>query len=194
MRPTATLDRTPSTPGELVEQARRSDEAAWRSLVDEFAGLVWWITRTYGLSAADRADVSQTVWLRLVDNLDRLRKPERVGAWLATATRNECLRVSRLQGRCAPTAEPWLLDAVDSVDEDPTVAMARSDRDAAVREVVATLPERSQALLGMLMADPPMSYAQVSAHLSIAIGSIGPTRQRCLEILRAKCIEAGIER
>ncbi|MGI8777384.1 MAG: RNA polymerase sigma factor, partial [Acidimicrobiales bacterium] len=63
----------------------------------------------------------------------------------------------------------------------------------AVRQVVATMPERSQTLLGMLMADPPVPYDQVAASLGIPIGSIGPTRQRCLRALRAKCISAGIE-
>ena len=64
--------------------------------------------------------------------------------------------------------------------------------DAAVREILITMPERSQALLRMLMADPPVPYGEIAAGLGIPVGSIGPTRQRCLRVLRAKCVSAGI--
>ncbi len=166
---------------------------AWRALVDRFKGMVWSIARTHGLSAADAADVSQTVWLRLVDNLERLRDPERVGTWLAVTARHECIRVSQFRQRSVLTAEPEVLEAVDPpVDGDPASALARQDRDGALREVVATMPERSQALIRMLMADPPVSYGDVAAGLGIPIGSIGPTRQRCFRVLRAKCVSAGI--
>jgi len=182
-----------TTPGELVARAARSDETAWRALVERFSGLVWSITRTQGLAGTDAADVSQTVWLRLVDHLDRLREPEKVGAWLAVTTRHECIRVSRLRQRCVPSAESEMFDAVDpSVDEEPVDSTSTQRRDAALREVIATLPERSQALLRMLTADPPVPYGEVAAALDIPIGSIGPTRQRCLRALRAKCISAGI--
>jgi len=190
----ATGDRPGATVGELVERASGSDETAWRALVDRFSGLVWSITRAQGLSRSDGADVSQTVWLRLVDNLDRLREPDRVGAWLAATTRHECIRVSQLRRRSVATAEPEVFDLIDPVvDDDPAAVIATHGRDAALRAVVATMPERSQALLHMLMADPPVSYEEVAAGLGIPVGSIGPTRQRCLRTLRAKCVGAGIE-
>lgn len=189
----ATGPKRIATPGELVGRAAGSDESAWRALVDRFSGLVWSITRAHSLSSTDGADVSQTVWLRLVDNLDRLREPERVGAWLASTTRHECIRVSKLRQRSVPVAEPEVFDIVDPVvDDDPATALAKRGRDAALRDVVATMPERSQALLRMLMADPPMPYEEVAAGLGIPVGSIGPTRQRCLRALRAKCVGAGI--
>ncbi len=192
-RPDTAYRGAAPTVGELVGRAASSDETAWRALVDRFSGLVWSITRAQGLSSSDGADVSQTVWLRLVDNLDRLREPERVGAWLAATTRHECIRVSRLRQRSVPVAESELFDIVDStVDEDPATTLARKGRDAALRQVLATMPERSQALLHMLMADPPASYGEVAAGLGLPIGSIGPTRQRCLRALRAKCVGAGI--
>ncbi len=191
--PQAAPAPSPPTPGELVARAAGSDETAWRALVERFSGLVWSITRAQGLSGSDAADVSQTVWLRLVDNLERLREPERVGAWLAATTRHECIRVSRLRQRSVPTAE---LDVFDSngraTQNDPASATVEHGRDAALRDVVATMPPRSQALLRMLMADPPLPYGEVAAGLGIPIGSIGPTRQRCLRTLRAKCVSAGI--
>jgi RNA polymerase sigma factor (sigma-70 family) len=180
--------------GRLVEQAAAGDDTAWRALVERFGPMVWSITRAHNLFGSDAADVSQTVWLRLVDNLGRLREPDRVGAWLAATTRHECIRVSSLRRRSVPMGEPEVFDRLDPVvNDDPAVRLTRQDRDAAVRAVVATMPERSQTLLSMLMADPPMPYEQVAAGLGIPIGSIGPTRQRCLRVLRAKCVSAGIE-
>ncbi|MGI9023607.1 MAG: RNA polymerase sigma factor, partial [Acidimicrobiales bacterium] len=135
-----------------------------------------------------------TVWLRLVDNLDRLRDPERVGAWLASTTRHESIRVSRLRRRTVPIAEMETLDNPGpAVGGDPSAALVRSGTDEALRQVVATMPDRSQALLRMLMADPPVPYGEIAAGLGIPVGSIGPTRQRCLRTLRAKCVSPGIE-
>lgn len=180
--------------GELVERAAAGDDTAWRTLVERFGATVWSITRAHNLFGSDAADVSQTVWLRLVDNLGRLREPDRVGAWLAATTRHECIRVSSLRRRSVPMGEPEVFDRLDPVaNDDPAEGLARQDRDAAVRAVMATMPARSQTLLSMLMSDPPMPYEQVAAGLGIPIGSIGPTRQRCLRVLRAKCVSAGIE-
>ena len=177
---------------ELVRAAAASDGEAWAALVRRFSGLVWSITRSYGLDRSDAADVSQTVWLRLVDNLDRLREPDRVGAWLSATTRHECIRVSRQRWRTTPTTETEIFESW-SVDDDPAAGVLRGERDAALSEVVATLPDRSQALLRLLMDDPPASYSEVAAGLGIPIGSIGPTRQRCLRTLRTRCAVAGID-
>ena len=77
---------------ELVRAAAKGDQRAWEGLIGRFGGLVWSVARAHGLSRADAADVSQTAWLRLVEHLDRLRDPERVGTWLASTTRHEALR------------------------------------------------------------------------------------------------------
>ncbi|MCI0688721.1 MAG: sigma-70 family RNA polymerase sigma factor [Sporichthyaceae bacterium] len=133
------------------------------------------------LSHADAADAVQTTWLRLVEHLDRLRDPEHVGAWLVTTLRRECLTALRRSARTVSS---------DSLDELPgTVgglddALIRDERDAALWRAFTDLPPRCQCLLRALMADPPPSYAEVSAALDMRIGSIGPTRQRCLEVLR----------
>lgn len=181
-------------PGDLVHRAVTGDEAAWKALVDRFSGLVWSICRAHALDPGDAADVSQTVWLRLVDHLGRIREPDRVGAWLAATARHECLRVSRVQGRTSPVAEPEELeDAMGASADEPGTGMAHEEEAAALWAVVGTMPARSQALIRLLMADPPASYLEVAAGLGIPIGSIGPTRQRCLRTLRAKCVAAGIE-
>jgi RNA polymerase sigma factor (sigma-70 family) len=176
--------------GSAVKAAAGGDKAAWRALVEHFSGLVWSITRAYRLGDADAADVCQTTWLRLAENIHRINHPERVGAWLATATRRECLRNIRASARTVPTDDVTRFDLAD--DDNPTeeaVIEAESEREAAQRRTalwraVGRLSGRCRELLRVLMASPPPSYTDVAAALDIPIGSIGPTRARCLERLR----------
>lgn len=81
--------------GSLAKAAASGDAAAWRALVDGYSGLVWSITRSYGLNSADAADVFQTVWLRLAEHLGRGHNPDHIGAWLTTTARHESLRTRR---------------------------------------------------------------------------------------------------
>src|SRR5918997_3091797 len=97
--------RDMSEVAELVRAAAEGDQAAWNGLVDRYNGLVWSVARSHRLSMADASDVVQTTWLRLVENLGRLQEPERVGAWLATTARRECLRALRHSARNLPTEE-----------------------------------------------------------------------------------------
>jgi RNA polymerase sigma factor (sigma-70 family) len=168
----------------LVVAAAAGDQRCWDELVDRFGGLVWHVVRAYRLGDADSADVVQTVWLRLVESLSRLREPAAVGGWLATTARNESLRVLRRKGREVVDDGTALLDTpADEVDS-PEVVTERS----AVRGVVATaldtLSERCRSLLRALAYSPDSSYQEISAALGMPVGSIGPTRSRCLEHLR----------
>src|SRR4051812_28980911 len=89
--------------GWLVGRAADGDQGAWNVLVDKFGGMVWAIARSMLRSTTEAADVSQTVWLSLVEHLDTIHQPERVGAWLATTTRRECLRVQERSKRVTPS-------------------------------------------------------------------------------------------
>lgn len=166
----------------LIRAANAGDEAAWGMIVDRFAGLVWATTRAHRLSIADASDVAQTTWLRLVENLDRINDPERLGAWLATTARRECLRQIRLRGREIATSEESLFDAPseDAVDR----RLLTRERDQALRRALATIGERCQALLRLLAAVDPPSYEEIGAALGMPVGAIGPTRARCLDKLR----------
>ncbi len=178
--------------GQLVRDAADGDQAAWNRLVELYNGLVWSVARGFRLAPADASDVVQTTWLRLVEHLGRLQEPERVGAWLATTARRECLRTLRLSARQVPT-ETELLP--DPGTEAPLAAgLLASERDRALWTAFAGLSERCQALLRLLVADPPPSYEDVGAALDMPIGSIGPTRQRCLERLRGLAETAGVTR
>ncbi len=169
----------------LVARAARGEQTAYDELVDRFGRLVWHIARSSGLDAHDAADVSQTVWLRFVEQLARLHDPARAGAWLATTTRRECMAVTRRRARVQPIdlTDPDARIGLPSTAPLDAAALEADERGAAVRLAFAALPERCQALLRLLGADPPVPYKVVAGALDMAVGSIGPTRQRCLEQL-----------
>src|SRR4051794_19123105 len=117
--------RDMSEVAELVAAAAEGDQVAWDGLVDRFNGLVWSVARAHRLSPVDAADVVQTTWLRLVEHLGRLQEPERVGAWLATTARRECLRILRSSARQLVTEE--LPEPVST--EPPDAGLLAEERD-----------------------------------------------------------------
>ncbi len=170
------------TNAELLAAAAAGDQAAWNELVDRFSSLVWATARAHRLSRDDAADVAQTTWLRLVEHLDRIRDPERLGAWLATTARHESLRLIRRGGREQPTDEADLFEAPD--DDSVDRLLLERERDGKLWRAFASLSERCQKLLRILMADEPPSYEELGAALDMPVGAIGPTRMRCLDQLR----------
>jgi RNA polymerase sigma factor (sigma-70 family) len=168
----------------LVAQARDGDQRAWDEIVDRYAPLVWAICRRYQLGRSDTDDVAQTVWLLLVEQLGKLRQPAALPGWIATTTARECLRVLRRASRYDHNELPG--DGQFEPAESPLIEqeMLAAELNAAVRAAFTQLPGRCRELLAMLISDPPASYAQISATLSIRIGSIGPQRARCLDRMR----------
>jgi len=167
---------------ELLRLAAANDPAAWEALVARYESLVWGVARSHRLGDADAADVFQTTWLRLLEHLDDLRNPDALSGWLATTARNECLRVLRHHSRQIPTDDDRIPE--QSVLTDPDERLLAAERDQALWLAFAKLPARCQALLRMLGTDPAPTYEEVGAALDMAVGSIGPTRGRCLESLR----------
>ena len=166
----------------VVEQARAGANAAWEILVERFGGLVAAIARRCRLNDADVAEVCQTTWLRLVENLDRIEQPERIGAWLATTSRRESLRIATRHIAVSATDAVYLVadDEADPLD----AALLREEQARAIRMAAEQLSPRCQRLLGVLMGDDELPYEAIAEQLSMPIGSIGPTRGRCLEHLR----------
>lgn len=168
--------------GELLQSAAGGDRSAWTTLVERYESLLWGIARSHRLDESSASDVVQTTWLRLVENVEGLRNPDALAGWLATTARNECLRVLRQQARQVPTADDRMpTEVVPPVDEARLLAV---ERDAELWRAFATLPARCQALLRMVTVEPAPSYEEIGAALGMAVGSIGPTRGRCLETLR----------
>src|SRR5215469_14818060 len=171
---------------DLVTRARNGDKHAWDEIVERYAPLIWSICRQYRLADADAEDVAQMVWLHLVDHLDDLRDPAALPGWLATTTRRQCIRVRRAAARL-PQVTGLLMDADNMADAEavPTEhELLLAERHAALHEAFTRLPSCWQQLIAVLIEDPPMPYAQISARLGIPVGSIGPTRSRYLDKLR----------
>ncbi|MBO2451882.1 sigma-70 family RNA polymerase sigma factor [Actinomadura barringtoniae] len=162
----------------LVARARDGDGAAWAKLVDRYSGLLWSIARSFSLNDADSGDVVQTTWLRLVERIDQIAEPAAVGGWLAVTARRESLRVAQRRGRELPSEIP------DSSSPGPEQVAVARERLGRVAAAIHTLPQRCQALLRMFALAP--TYADLAAALDMPIGSIGPTRARCLDNLRRK--------
>jgi RNA polymerase sigma factor (sigma-70 family) len=169
---------------DLVTSARNGEKRAWDALVERCDPLIWSICRRHGLGRADIEDVRQAVWLYLVGHLGDLHAPAALPGWLATTTRRECLRVQRagrpLTGGPALDAETLPDDQASPADQ----GLLAAERRAALREAFLDLPSGGQRLIGLLLEDPPVPYAEISLRLGIPVGSIGPYRRRCVDKMR----------
>ena len=170
---------------DLVTRARNGDRQAWDALVERYAPLVWSICRRHRLGAAEASDVGQIVWLRLVDELATVRDQAALPGWLATATLRECGRALRAAGR--QQAAGYMLDAGDVPGASAGLVeheLRLAERNAALREAFTHLPPGCRRLIAVLIEDPPVPDAEISARLGIPAGRIGRNRARCLELLR----------
>jgi RNA polymerase sigma factor (sigma-70 family) len=170
--------------GELVAAAARGEQQAWNALVDRYLPLVRSVTRAYRLAERDAEDVSQTVWLRLVEHLEGIREPRALPKWLMTTAKHEALRLIRSGARELPV-DPLTDPTIGGADHVEIAAdLLRAERHQALRDGMAELSPEDRQLLALLAADPPLSYREISSRLGMPIGSIGPTRSRCLARLR----------
>jgi RNA polymerase sigma factor (sigma-70 family) len=185
---TSAAGQTTKTPApdiaELVRRAVVGDRWAWERLVEQYERLIWAMTREFKLADSDAADVAQATWLRLLEHIDRIEHPDRIGSWLATTARHECLRHLSRAKRVMLVHDDLVFVRATTHQPDVDEALLAAERAEAVREAMSRLPWRWQRLLELLMADPPVSYAEISSQLGLPVGSIGPTRGRCLERLR----------
>ncbi len=188
---------------DLVSRARDGDKAAWDQIVARYAPLVWSICHQYSMTRPDIDDVGQGVWLRLVEHLPALREPAALPGWITTTTRRECVRVlragqrrERYESPLPPGVQADLADPDQLLAGSPEAELLEIELQAALRDALAALPERCQQLLALLIADPPLPYAEIGSRLRLPVGSIGPNRSRCLAALRrspalAALIEVG---
>ena len=168
----------------MVAAAVAGNRSAWDTLVQRFGPLITSVTRRFGLSPSDADDVRQTVWLRLVEHLADLREPRALPGWIATTARRETLRVLSGRRRVEPV-DPQTDTRLDTVTTDaPDANLLRAERHQAVHAGLAELRAPQRHLLLLTVADTDNSYRQISQRLGIPIGSIGPTRARCLLKLR----------
>lgn len=176
-----------------VRAAAAGDSRAWEQIVDRYHDLLWSICRAHRLCDEDAADVVQLTWLRLLENLERVRDPRRLAGWLATTCRRECralLRHSRPSVNVDEPAMERLLGGGDPADE-PVLTAAQH---AILWQAFQRLGERCQQVLRALVVDAedgPPSYLRAAAMLQTRPGSLGPTRGRCLSQLRKLLDDSG---
>lgn len=179
---------------ELVERCRGGDEAAWCRLIRTFSQLAWTVAKSFRLRDAECEDVCQQTWLRVYENIDALTRPDRIAAWIVTTARHESLRVLSRGRRYLPVEDMSCLLPLDDPTRTPEEeAVSRAEQDT-VWHAFTGLPDQHQALLALLIADPPPSYDEISVLLAMPRGSIGPTRRRVLGALRESMRRADSER
>lgn len=169
----------------LVQAAAAGDQQAWDRLVGRYVALLWHIAFRHGLSEWDAADVVQTTWLRLFENIEEVREPARVGSWLSTTAQRESLRHLAHHQKVVPSDDEATFDEQDRLQPPLDEALLVREQAASAQAAVATLPSTWRSLVELMTQDPPPSYEAISAELGVPIGSIGPTRGRCVRRLRA---------
>jgi RNA polymerase sigma factor (sigma-70 family) len=191
--PQRQLSVADASAGQLLALASDGAQAAWDEIVRRYERLVWSVARAHRLESSDAADAVQTTWLRLVEHLGSIHDPDRLGAWLATTARRESLRiVGRRKRERQDAADDELAVLADDgigVEE----SLLGSERDAMVLRAVRELEPRCQQLLRVLSASPPPRYEAVAEAFGMPIGSIGPTRGRCLHRLKDVLLAMGFE-
>ncbi|HTT88496.1 MAG TPA: sigma-70 family RNA polymerase sigma factor [Acidimicrobiales bacterium] len=176
----------------VVEQAREGNPQAWGELVARFGVMIAATGRRYRLTPADVAELQQTTWLRLVENIHRVEQPDRVGGWLATTARRESLQLLRRASRYHTGADQILANMPDNHLPDPDTRPIAEEREAVLRAAWERLKPRCQELLSRLVTDEPLGYKDLSSLMQMPVGSIGPTRARCLEHLRRLVEDEGV--
>lgn len=165
--------------GSLLEACRAGDDRAWRLLVDRYVRLVYSIPLNFGLSPADADDVTQSTFAILMSSLRVIESEDRLGAWLATVARRQTWRHVERARREAP------VDAPVGADVDEAAAARRVEDMEWLHQGLGRLDERcARLLLALYFTPEPRPYTDVAAELGLPVGSIGPTRGRCLDKLR----------
>mgnify|MGYP001233833384 FL=1 len=180
------------TDDELVEMIRAGGatrEAAWSDMLRRYTPKMYGVARSFDIDQATAEDLVQTAWLRFLERSDQLRDTSSVGPWLCMIVRNEARRLVTRR-RTVPVADGWEARPADMPA--PTAGMIATEQAVALRSAFARLGDDCRQLLSLMLADPPLSYDEIAAALDRPRGSLGPSRQRCLEHLR-RLLPPGLE-
>jgi RNA polymerase sigma factor (sigma-70 family) len=174
-----------------VKECLRGNEAAWAQLIDKYKALIYSIPIKYNLPPHEAADVFQSTCVELLVRLPELREPRALPKWLMQVAHHECYRLKRLSQRVVSR------DSEENSPEPETPPLAenlvqQTQEEQMIREAMAILTPQCSRLVQMLFFEtPPRPYAEVAAELGLALGSIGFTRQKCIERLRRQLEELG---
>jgi RNA polymerase sigma factor (sigma-70 family) len=183
----------------LILACRRGDPDAWSVLVNRYRRLIYTIPLRAGFDEDQSAEIFQQTFVRLLENLDRIRQPECIHAWLVTTARRETLRLIREQNakvsitQAATLDDPHKSEGISDDNPLPIETLERLEEQHLIRQAITSIDERCRCLLTLLYysADVP-SYAEIAAAINIPEGSLGPTRARCLEKLRRLLERVGV--
>ena len=164
---------------------RTGEDPALDDLVRIMSPVLWHVVRATGLDRETAEDVVQSTWLTLVRSADSVRDGQAITRWLCTSARREAWRVSKMGGRTRPVQDE-VLDTRLPAQPSPESEVVTGDEGARLWQALAQLPERCQRLLRIVAWEPRPDYSSVADSLEMPIGSIGPTRRRCLDKLRVE--------
>jgi RNA polymerase sigma factor (sigma-70 family) len=175
---------------DLVSECRSGSKRAWEALVRRFQRLIFTVPRRAGLSEEQAADVFQIVFTKAFEHLDSIAQPDRIQAWLVTTAKRESLALLRERRSTVSIGEPDEEggEAYDVPDENPLPedVLESLQLQRELHEAVKQLDPKSQEFVKLVfLQEEPLPYSEVAARLGISEGSIGPTRARNLEKLRA---------
>jgi len=175
----------------LIKECLSGSEEAWSQLIDKYKALIYSIPVKYKLSQHEAADVFQATCTELLVRLPELRDPRALPKWLMQVAHHECYRLKRQNQRVVSR------DAEPDLPEPETPAIAESlvqqtQEEQMLREAMTTLTPQCRRLVELLFFETPSRpYADVAAELGLAVGSIGFTRQKCIERLRRQLEDLG---
>lgn len=174
---------------ELIRLCRKGDARGWERLLDKYERLVFSIALNYGLSREDAADIAQLTFTILIQNLDTLSEDSRLGAWLATVARRHTWRL--LERNRRESASEKLDEGVPLFGgDDDAGSLERWELAEWLNHGLSLIDGRCRKLLLALYFAPEQpSYAEVARRLNMPVGSIGPTRARCLRRLKQALIK-----
>ena len=175
----------------LVRECLDGSEEAWRALIFKYKNLIFSIPVKYGFSADDATDIFQAVCLDLLSELPKLRKVKALPKWIMQITAHKCFHRKQQQQR-TEVMDPAAKEFEKSTPSRAEAVFREAEDEQSLRQAMAELPPRCRELVHMLFYEEPVrSYQEIAATLGVAVGSIGFIRQRCLEKLRQRLLEAG---
>lgn len=202
---TAELIHRPTVPDEhigldvLLARAQAGDSWAWHEIVQRFDASIRGVVRAHALDAPTGRDMVQQTWLTAVTHLGTVRSSDTLGGWLRTIARRECRRtIARRRRELAQQRHFGVVSdnvELEVCSEEPTPEdeALTAERRALLRAAWQNIPARDRALLTLLMDEPRRPYAEISRDTGLPVGSIGPTRARCLARLRVQLAALGID-
>jgi RNA polymerase sigma factor (sigma-70 family) len=183
----------------LVAACLKGEASAWDALIKRYAALIYSVGMRAGLSESEREDLFQDVCLILLDHLSDLRDTARLAGWLISTTKREAWRRQKKRGAklASELGEgEWAMEGAASIHAPPASSpeadILALENQQLMREALTRLADRCRHLLTLLYGtEEPPSYAEISEQCNLPVGSIGPTRARCLQQLRKLLLETG---